>query len=121
MLRLQRLVGVSRPGFAASRFPEVTLKVSTATDFEYCSGDEFGRALGGEAGVANLIGVKNSRRVVVLHKDGQIEVGIAEHLEFFVAGSSRTRGTSSLIAGGEDSSDGKLFRVVRSWYPSIWT
>lgn len=32
------------------------------------------------AGLADLVGIKSSRRIAVLHKDGEIDFGIAQHL-----------------------------------------
>src|SRR5271156_4652063 len=41
------------------------------------------------AGIADFVRIESSRGVAVLHKDGEIDVWVAEHLQQFVAGRNR--------------------------------
>jgi hypothetical protein len=52
------------------------------------------------AGVTNFVGVEDSGHVAVLHEDGEIEFGAAEHFQQFVAGGTDPRRSGLPIAGG---------------------
>jgi hypothetical protein len=56
------------------------------------------------AGIADLVGVEYAVGGVVLHEDGQIDVGVGEHFDQFMTGGDRPTGAIFQVAGGEDLS-----------------
>ncbi len=59
------------------------------------------------AGVADFVGVENSSSVAVLDEHGQVDVGVAQHFQQFVAGGDGPGRARLQVAGGEDLADGK--------------
>src|SRR5579863_850261 len=58
-------------------------------------------------GVADLVGVENSGGVGVLNENGEVDVGVAEHFQKFVAGGDSPGRGCLDIAGGEHLAQGQ--------------
>lgn len=61
------------------------------------------------AGVTNFVGVEESGRVAVLHEDGEIDVGVAQHFQQFASGGNGPGCAGLQIAGGEYLTNGETF------------
>jgi len=59
------------------------------------------------AGVADFVSIKDAGGVEVLHEDGEVDIGVTQHLEEFVAGGDGPGCAGFQIAGDENFSDGQ--------------